>query len=115
MGQKIPAKGGAPQILIVDDEKDITAALKTGLEKKGFNVDVYNDPQEALAKAEPNRYDLAIFDIRMPNMNGFDLYRQFKKLDGKTDVCFFTAFDIHKGEYDDLFPDVNVKAFLKNP
>ena len=102
-------------ILIVDDERDITTSLKMGLERNGFAVDAYNDPKEALANFRPNQYDLAIFDIRMPVMNGFQLYREFKKLDGQTDICFLTAFDVYGGEFAKVFPDVHVKAFLKKP
>ncbi len=111
----MPIASGARKILIVDDEKDVTDALKVGLESRGFIVDTYNDPKKALANLKPNTYDLAVFDIRMPEMNGFELYRQFKELDGRTGVCFFTAFDVYKGEFDKVFPDVNVKAFLKKP
>jgi two-component system, OmpR family, response regulator ChvI len=103
------------RILVVDDEEDITAVLKTGLERKGFSVDTYNDPKKALANVKPNWYDIAIFDIRMPGMDGFELYRQFKKLDGGTDVCFFTAFDVYEKEFERMFPKVEVKALFKKP
>ena len=109
------AGNGGRHILIVDDEKDITGSLKVGLERKGFIVDAYNDPKKALANLQPNQYDVAIFDIRMPGMDGFQLYREFVKLDGQTAVCFFTAFDVYKREFEKMFPDIHVKAFLKKP
>ncbi len=103
------------RVLIVDDEVDITDALKAGLERKGFSVDAFNDPQAALAKFKPGSYDISILDIRMPKMNGFELYREMRKVDGKASVCFLTAFDVHKDEFEKMFPDVKVKAFLKKP
>ena len=103
------------RVLIVDDEADITDALKVGLERKGFSVDTFNDPQIALAKFKAGAYDISILDIRMPKMNGFELYREMKKVDGKASVCFLTAFDVHRDEFEKMFPDVKVKAFLKKP
>ena len=104
-----------PRVLIVDDEVDITDALKAGLERRGFKVDTYNDPLEALSGFKPGLYDISILDIRMPKMNGFELYREMRKVDGRASVCFLTAFDVHKEEFDKMFPDVKVKAFLKKP
>jgi DNA-binding response OmpR family regulator len=103
------------RVLIVDDEEDITDALKAGLEHRGFKVDAFNDPMSALAKFQPRVYDVAILDIRMPKMNGFELYRELRKVDGMASVCFLTAFDVHRDEFEKMFPDVKVKAFLKKP
>lgn len=103
------------RVLIVDDEADITDALKAGLEHRGFKVDTFNEPLIALSKFKPGVYDITILDIRMPKMNGFDLYREMRKLDGKASVCFLTAFDVHREEFEKMFPDVKVKAFLKKP
>lgn len=113
--ERMPLVRSARRILLVEDETDIASSLKTGLERKGFIVDTYGDPKKALANVKPNQYDLAIFDIWMPEMNGFELYREFKKLDGQTAVCFFTAFEVHDNEFEKMFPDVHVKAFLKKP
>ena len=103
------------RVLIVDDEADITDALKAGLEHRGFKVDTFNEPLAALASFGPDIYDVAILDIRMPKMNGFELYREMRKVDGRASVCFLTAFDVHKEEFEKMFPDVKVKAFLKKP
>ena len=103
------------RLLLVDDEVDITDALKAALERRGFSVTTFNDPQAALAAFKPSLYDLAIIDIRMPKMNGFELYREMRRIDGKANVCFLTAFDIHREEFERMFPDVEVKAFLKKP
>lgn len=103
------------RVLIVDDEEDITDALKAGLEHRDFAVETFNDPRAALSKFRPDVYDIAILDIRMPKMNGFELYREMRKVDGKASVCFLTAFDVHRDEFEKMFPDVKVKAFLKKP
>ncbi len=103
------------RVLIVDDEKDITNSLKMGLARRGLNVDTYNDPLEALSKYRPGAYDLIILDIRMPGMNGFEFFREVKKLDSKVKVCFLTAFEVYTGEFKKLFPNMTVEGFLRKP
>ena len=102
-------------ILIVDDEPDITSSLKVGLERHGFRVDVYNDPKRALADFQSGVYDMVFLDIRMPRMNGFELYRELRKVDGKVAIAFLTAFDVYQSEFRKLFPDMKVDRFLRKP
>ena len=91
-------------LLVVDDEPDITLAFSMGLEDSGFTVDAFNDPLSALEsfKEEKKSYALALLDINMPKMNGFELYKEIRKIDDKVKVCFVTAFDIQREEEDDL-------------
>ena len=91
-------------LLVVDDEPDITLAFSMGLEDSGFTVDAFNDPLSALEsfKEEKKSYALALLDIKMPKMNGFELYKEIRKIDDKVKVCFVTAFDIQKEEEEDL-------------
>jgi two-component system, OmpR family, response regulator ChvI len=103
------------RIAVVDDEVDITAVLKKGLELHGFAVDIFNDPQAALASFKPGVYDLMIIDIRMPKLNGFDLYRELRKKDNDVKVCFLTAFEIYYEEFRKMFPNVDVRAFIRKP
>ena len=103
------------RLAVVDDEPDITTVLKRGLEQHGFAVESFNDPQMALANFKPAYYDLMIIDIRMPKLNGFDLYREIRKRDGTTKVCFLTAFEIYYEEFRKMFPTIDVKAFVRKP
>ena len=91
-------KNNNNRILLVDNEPDIALAFKIGLEDNGFVVNAFNDPLLALSSFKQGLYALALIDIKMPKMNGFDLYRQIRKLDDKVKVCFMTAFDIKKEE-----------------
>jgi two-component system, OmpR family, response regulator ChvI len=90
-------------LLVVDDEPDITLVFSMGLEDSGFTVDAFNDPLSALEsfKEEKKSYDLALLDVNMPKMNGFELYKEIRKLDDKVKVCFVTAFDIRREEEED--------------
>jgi DNA-binding response OmpR family regulator len=103
------------KILVVDDEPDITASIKNGLQRKGFEVDVYNDPTDALSNFKPDTYDLLLIDIRMPKMNGFELYREVKKKSNDVRICFFTAFEVYYDEFRKMFPNLEVKCFIRKP
>ena len=83
------------RILIVDDEPDITFVFKIGLEDNGFVVDTFNDPQLAISNFKTNLYDLLLIDIGIPKMNGFELYREIRKIDDKVKACFFTASEAY--------------------
>lgn len=79
------------RILIVDDEPDISFILKIMLEKrKGFRVDSFNDPEEALHNFRPGLYDLVIIDIK-PKMDGMELYNKMHKVDENIRICFMCA------------------------
>src|SRR5207302_5290834 len=82
-------------ILLVDNESDNTCVLSMGLEDAGFKVDAFNDPMLALSNFKPNFYALSILDINMPKMNGYELYKEIRKMDAKLKVCFLTASEIY--------------------
>jgi CheY-like chemotaxis protein len=110
------------RILLVDDEPDISLLFKTVLKDEGFEVDSFEDPQLALSNFKPNLYDLVVLDIKMPDMNGFQLYREIKKIDSKVKVCFLTASEMFYDEYrrkqEDIAADVTAvdkDLFLLKP
>jgi DNA-binding response OmpR family regulator len=107
------------RILVVDDEADPTQVSTLALEYHGFKVDSFNDPQEALAKFEPGLYDLVILDIKMPKMDGFELYHEIKKKDSNAKVCFLTASELYyeefrKKEYYALDRDMFIRKPIEN-
>lgn len=69
------------RILIVDDEHGITSSFRAILTSHGHEVDAFEDPIDALCHFKQGIYALAIVDIRMPKMNGFELYIQMQKID----------------------------------
>jgi two-component system response regulator ChvI len=134
------------RILIVDDEQDVALGYESILKGAGFNVDVYNDPLIALSKLKeiyssssfpdtlpPSRtsaplptkqdsikpYDLLLLDIRMPVMNGFELYRETKKImkseEDNPKVCFITAYELYYDQLKEEFPMIDVGCFIKKP
>jgi DNA-binding response OmpR family regulator len=98
--------------MIVDDEADINLALKVFLEQNDFKVNTFTDPFVALENFRKGLYDLLILDIKMPEMHGFELYRELKKIDKKLKACFLTAGEMHYGAYTDIF---NENQFIRKP
>jgi DNA-binding response OmpR family regulator len=134
----IPIKAKRSQynsrVLVVDDDPDITNTFKIGLEENGFKVDVFNDPIQALSEFEEQKheedmsssssshyhYDLLLLDVRMPKMNGFELYREINKKiseggGDKVKVCFITAYEVYYESLKEDFPTLNVGCFIKKP
>ncbi|HEX6671341.1 MAG TPA: response regulator [Nitrososphaeraceae archaeon] len=79
------------KILLVDDEPDITYTIQKILEDHGFKVDSFNDPILVLNNYKAYFYDLVILDIKMPNMDGFELYLKIREMDPKVKICFLTV------------------------
>jgi DNA-binding response OmpR family regulator len=87
------------KILLVDNEADITFALENGLENNGFSIDSFNDSMLALNSYKSNFYDLVILDIKMPKMDGFELYNNIKEKDPNVIICFLTASELFYEEF----------------
>jgi DNA-binding response OmpR family regulator len=99
--------------MAVDDEADITFTLKKELEQSGLLVDVFNGPTSALSNFKPDYYDLILLDVKMPQMNGFELYQAIKKKDKNVKVFLsrYTAKD--GGSVVAIFVDFgNIICFL---
>jgi DNA-binding response OmpR family regulator len=104
------------RVLLVDDEPDLNLTLKLTLEENGFRVDSFTDPLSVLENFKANLYDLIILDIQMPGINGFELYRQIKKIDDKVKVCFLTASEMYYEEFrKELFPALDNNCYIQKP
>jgi len=106
--------------LIVDDEPDITSFFQNALSDKGFEqVDTVNDPLLALKNFKAESYDLLILDIVMPEMDGFELYEEIRKIDNKVKVCFITAYEVNYQALRAVFPAAtttdDIGCFIRKP
>jgi two-component system, OmpR family, response regulator ChvI len=100
------AKWRKSRIILVDDEPDITFSFNIGLEDYGFAVDAFNDPLLALSSFKVGLYTMAILDIKMPKMNGFELGGKIRKLDDKIKISFMSAFDIPEEDLKTTIPTI---------
>jgi YesN/AraC family two-component response regulator len=105
--------------MVVDDERDILSIVKRGLESKNrFQVEIFIDAESALASLKENSnnyYDLVLTDIRMPKINGFELYRRIKESNPSMKIVFITAFEINKEEFSKVIPSLDVVDFISKP
>ena len=115
MNQKQPQQG-QKRILAVDDEPDLTMICSLALQYHGFKVDTFNDPQEALSNFKQGYYDLVILDIKMPKMDGFELYEKIKERDDKVKICFLTASELYYEEFRKKeYSALDKNLFIKKP
>ena len=104
------------RICFVDDEPDIILLCKIVLEEAGFEVDTFTDSISALNNFKPNFYDLIVLDIKMPNMDGFELCKKIKKIDQKIKVCFLTASEMYYENFRKKNPEnLDKDFFLRKP
>ncbi|MGA9170114.1 MAG: response regulator [Nitrososphaeraceae archaeon] len=105
------------RILVVDDEPDMTLLFKMALESDGsFTVFTFNDPVIALSNFKAGLYDLIILDIKMPKMDGFDLYQEIKKIDSQVRICFLTASEMYYEEFrKEAYYTLDRDMFLRKP
>jgi DNA-binding response OmpR family regulator len=107
---------GKKKILAVDDEADLTMLSRLALEYYGFQVDTFNNPQDALSNYKPGYYDLIILDIKMPKMDGFQLYDEIKKKDEKAKICFLTASELYYEEFRKKeYNAIDKNLFIRKP
>jgi two-component system, OmpR family, response regulator ChvI len=101
-----------PIVALVDDDRNILTSVGMVLEAEGYTVQKYNDGAAALQGLQDNPPDMAIFDIKMPRMDGMELLRRIRQ---KTDlpVIFLTSKD---DEIDELFGlKMGADDFVKKP
>ena len=80
------------KIALVDDDRNILTSVAITLEAEGFEVETYNDGQAALDAFNKKMPDMAVFDIKMPRMDGMDLLQRVRQK-SKMPVIFLTSKD----------------------
>jgi DNA-binding NtrC family response regulator len=80
------------QILVLDDVMDAGVMIKRILERKGHEVTVFTDEEEALAFTRSAPVDVAILDIRLKKMSGVDVLEELKKISPQTQVIMLTGY-----------------------
>lgn len=105
----------APRVLLVDDDSDILFTFRTLLTSEGILVDSYHEPLEALKHFYHDfSYDLVVLDIRMPEINGLELYYRLKEINRDIKVLFLTALDTPE-ELVSALPGIQLHNIIKKP
>jgi DNA-binding response OmpR family regulator len=105
-------------IIMVDDEPDVNLTIKMALEENGdFEVDTFNDAESALFAFKPGHYDLAILDVKLPGMNGFQLCRKLREIDKDLKISFLTATELTYFQDIDsvVINDLRTECFVAKP
>ena len=117
-GEQQQIKHSPTKVMIVDDELDALLTYKVFLSDDGYNVDAFSDPQEALknfAQANHHSYcDLVIMDIRMPGLNGLQLYYRIKAIDPNVKILFVSALDAAE-EMVSILPGIKLGDIVRKP
>jgi DNA-binding response OmpR family regulator len=112
MNEKIKGK----RVMVVDDESDLTLFISMTLEYHGCMVDAFNDPKSALSNFKPDYYNLVVLDIKMPGMDGFELYKEIQRIDNKANVCFLTASELYYEEFREKeYNALDKNLFIRKP
>ena len=107
------------RIFLIDDEPDVTYTLEKVLEDNGFKVEAFTDPILALNYYTVDFYDLVVLDIKMPKMDGFELYNKIREKDPKVKICFLTAITMFYDKFREkrlaLGKTINEDYFIQKP
>jgi DNA-binding response OmpR family regulator len=104
------------KVMVVDDEIDVLSVVGIVLKENGFEVDTFEDPIVALKSYRAGVYDLLILDIKMPEMDGFELYDQIKKIDDNAKICFLTASEMYyKNSRKEKYSSLDKDLFIQKP
>jgi DNA-binding response OmpR family regulator len=103
--------------MIVDDEQDILLTHNSMLCEEGHKVETFSNPHEALlrfAHADKYYYDLVILDIRMPSLNGLQLYHRLKAINKDVRIPFLSALEASE-EIASIYPELKNGDIIRKP
>lgn len=104
--------------VIVDDEEDIRTSIREVLRKRGFEVETADGGQECIrvienGKKQGAEYGMAVLDVRMPGMDGFEVYKRIHEISPNTKVIFITAFEFTQEDVAGRVLNPNIKVLRK--
>jgi DNA-binding NtrC family response regulator len=104
-------------VLLVDDDVDIINCINRWLQADGFNVHGFTNPLQALEYFQNtcDKIDLVLSDIRMQNMNGYELVKRIKAIRPETKVVFMTALETDLLELSKILPSIKIDGFVLKP
>ncbi len=79
------------KLLLVEDDVNFGFVLKSYLEMNDFEVELISDGKDAVPTFTKNNYDLCVLDVMLPNVDGFTIAKEFRKMNKKIPIIFLTA------------------------
>lgn len=110
----LDTKDRTRNIMLVDDEPDVLYSFQISLFEEGYNVIPFSKSHLIDLDNPTSYYDLAIIDIRMPELNGIQLYHMLKIINKNLKVLFISALDA-ADEILSMFPELNSKNLIRKP
>jgi len=106
---------GDETILVVDDEVSISKMIQKVLESLGYTVEAFNSSVKALSQfcKQPEKFDLIITDMTMPEMTGDTLSKEIKTI--RTDIPIILCTGFSKKISEDEIEDLGINAYCKKP
>ena len=100
-------------ILIVDDDKTILEGFKVLLETKKYRISTAENGREALEKVRNNFYNLALLDIKLPDMEGTDLISEFRQIKPEIKIIVVTGYSTRENAINSL--NLGADGYLEKP
>lgn len=94
------------KIIVVEDDSDINALIAYNLRKEGFSVEQVFDGYEASGKLRSENFNIAIVDIMLPGLNGFDICREIKSGDSSSFGTFVIVVSAKASQQDKLYAHI---------
>jgi len=112
---------GAPNILVVDDDKDVCDLLEEALRSANYNVKAINDPELALPTLKSGQFHLVVLDLNMPGKNGLEVLAEVRQYNPQISVVICTGYPsvetaaaaMRLGGADYLLKPFNLERFLE--
>ena len=105
------------RVLVVDDDLDTALVVRLILECHNYQVDMFTDSKLALSEFQPKKYSLAVIDLKMNGIDGFELYERLFEMDSKMKVCFMSGYEYSESisKFQNNHCEVSLECFLKKP
>jgi DNA-binding response OmpR family regulator len=101
------------KILVIDDDKDTNNLFKIYLEYDGFQVDSYTYPVDVLYYFKKGKFDLILLDLKMPQIDGIEIFHALKKRDDKAIICLTTADIPYLEQLKEKIPNIEKYVIYK--
>lgn len=112
---RLAEKSKKLSILLVDDEKDICQAYSDLLKVHGFSVTSSSSSTDVLQFFRKGDFDLVILDVRMPSVNGYELYEKLLAIDNDIHVIFMTAYYFTDTKFQERHDELTEANFMLKP